>query len=95
MSTWWVAWLELTSLLDQEVLLGSSPSKGEENENTQLVQRFKVALRKNIEQIEEQVKEWETQIFNPELRAKMTASDLKRKSDTVLSMHKVFKPNNY
>ncbi len=67
----------------------SSPSKGEDTENAQLVQRFKNALRKNVEQIEAQVKVWETQIFSPELRAKMSGTEMKKKSDTVLSMHKV------
>jgi hypothetical protein len=70
-------------------LLLSSPSKGEDTENAQLVQRFKNALRKNVEQIEAQVKVWETQIFSPELRAKMSGTEMKKKSDTVLSMHKV------
>lgn len=96
MTTLPAAWVELTVLFDEQELastaqapLISSPSKGEDNENAQLVQRFKIALRKNVEQVEAQLKIWENQIFSPELRAKMSASEMKRKSDTVLSMHKV------
>jgi len=69
--------------------MSSSPVK---SEDAQMVQRFKTALQKNLNQIEGQVKEWETQIFSVELRAKMTVNEMRKKSGIVLAMHKAPPP---